>query len=170
MFLDRLSESFFESELKKSHSHLESHLENQIEYKYTYLNTKFKGDIEYLISCFEEKCFYDEENSRKITERLYQNYFKDIPVRELIDHPLFQLFMAYKMGFTKMNSVISFKEICDREGISKQQLDQSTYNLLDNPGDNIRKHKLPAIKLRRYSFAFMRDYQYWSVTRIRRKR
>lgn len=134
-----------------------------------YLANGFHQDVASLIECFEGQCPLDSEVVEGIESRLLPYLFRGMLMSELVNHSIFQLFMACKMGFTKMSNIITFPEICKLEGMSKQQLHRSTYNILDNPSEEERKHKMPAVKLHGNSFAFMRDFHHWQATRIRRK-
>lgn len=166
MFLDQHTHDFFREEAKKYQN------DTGLFFKEAewYLSNSFHVDVGLLIDYFEGRVPIDYENYRIIESRFMMHFFKTMDFKQLIEHSLFQLCMAIKMGFTKTGGVISFPEICRLEGMSKQQLHRSTYNILDNPPEKERKHKLPAVKLSRKSFVFLRDFHHWRATRIRRKK
>lgn len=163
--LDRHTNEHFKREALKYQSDMGVKFQEVKEY----LANGFRQDVASLIECFEGQCPLEPDVVDGIETRLLPYLFREVPMSELVNHSIFQLFMACKMGFTKMSNIITFPEICKLEGISKQQLHRSTYNILDNPCEEERKHKMPAVKLHGNSFVFMRDFRYWQATRIRRK-
>lgn len=166
MFIDRHHNDYFKSVV--------SSYQKEVQRRFTsvksYMDEQFHEDIELLIMYFEGQTPIDFDILRNVEGRLVHNLFRLMSCEELIDHPLFQLLMSCKMGFSKLGGVISFKEICSIENITRQQLHIQTYDLLANPPEEERRNKLPAIKLHGNSFCFLRDFHYWQATRTRRKK